>query len=434
MIIPLLTGRLSLSVLAKALSTDFKGEDVAPCRLVTDSREIEKGDLFCALKGKCDGHTFAKEAEERGAVAILAERKTDSLLPHLLVRSVEEALLAWASLVLKGHPCLKIAITGSVGKTTAKEKCATVLKECFRVHKTEGNRNNQLGVPFTVLSMPKNTEVLIAECGMNSRGEIARLSGTLCPDIAIITSIGYAHIGRLGSREEIAAAKMEILLGMREDAPLFLPMGEALLSPCFTRENVYSVLPFEEKNPYFPLPEDIAERWGLGFAYRLGRHLKIEEKALYKGLAEAAKTPTRRQISTVKGVTLINDTYNASPESVIAALDLLSDLKAKRRIAVLGTMLELGAASPLLHRAVARHAARASDCLFYYGKEAEAIKEGALGGGIAKERLFLFPSLEEIKPALLSFISKGDAILFKASRGMRADQLFAAVNALCKNF
>ncbi len=434
MIIPLLIGRRPLRRLAEELGADWQGAEVIPFRLVTDSREIEEGDLFCALQGKGDGHLFAKEAERRGAVAILAERKTEADLPHILVKSVEDALLQWAHLALKGHPCLKIAITGSVGKTTVKEKCATVLKGSYRIHKTEGNRNNQLGVPFTVLSMPDETEVLIVECGMNSRGEIERLSRTLEPDIAIITSVGYAHIGRLGSREEIASAKMEILLGMKKDAPLFLPMGEPLLSPCFMRKNLHFVLPFEEKNQHFPLPEDIGERWGLGFAYRLGHFLGIREDALYSGLSEAAKTPTRRQISTVKGVTLINDTYNASPESVIAALDLLSDMKAVRKIAVLGTMLELGDASVLLHRAVARHAARCADCLFYYGEETEAIKNGALGGGMSAESIYLFPTLDAIKDFLLSFVSRGDTILFKASHGMRAEKLFAAVNALCKNF
>ena len=434
MIIPLLSGKYALKDLAFALRASYTGENLAPLRLVTDSREIEKGDLFCALSDKRDGHNYAIEAETRGAAAILAERQTDSTLAHLLVDSVASALLEWASLVLRENRVYTLAVTGSIGKTTVKEKCAAVLSKRYRTHKTEGNKNNHLGVPFTVLSMPEETEVLILECGMNNRGEIKRLSDAVRPDAAIITGIGYAHIGNLGSREAIAEAKMEILSGMKEDAPLFLPYGEPLLSPCFARKNLHFVLPFEEKRAEFPLPEDIGEKWGLGFAYQVGRYLEIEESLLYEGLAEAAKHPTRRHVFKIKSVTLINDTYNASPESVIAALDLLSEKGEGRKIAVLGSMLELGDSSHLLHRAVARHGARCADFIVYYGKEDEAILRGAMGGGMTKERIFTFPDLEEAKAFLLSFVSSGDTLLFKASRGMQADILFEAVSDLCKNF
>ena len=434
MIIPLLTGRRPLGELASLLDAPWEGKDAFPSRLVTDSREIEKGDLFCALKGKDDGHLYAKEAEKRGAVAILAERKTEAALPHILVDSVPSALLRWASLALAARPVLKIAITGSVGKTTAKEKCAAVLKERYKTHKTEGNRNNHLGVPFTVLSMPLDTEALVLELGMNNRGEIKALSSAVRPDVAIITNIGYAHIGRLGSREAIAEAKMEILSGMQATAPLLIPMGEPLLAPCFTRRQLHYVLPLSEKEAPFPIPTDIGERWGLGFALRLGRLLGISEDALWRGLLDAAKAPTRRQVFTLRGVTLINDTYNASPESTIAALDLLQEQRGKgKRIALLGTMLELGDASSLLHRAVARHAARCADYLLYYGEEEEAVLSGALGGGMPKERILTFPTLEKAKPVLLALMAKGDAILFKASRGMYAERLFAAALEQCKN-
>ncbi|MBP3437571.1 MAG: hypothetical protein J6K61_06685 [Clostridia bacterium] len=432
MIIPLHIGQMPLSRLAKLLGNtwEWEGGDTAPKRLVTDSREIERGDIFCALQGKRDGHLFARQAEERGARCIIAERKTEACIPHILVKHTPFALLQWARASLEGHSCLKIAITGSIGKTTTKEKCASLLENAFRTHKSQGNFNNCLGVSFSVLSMPKDTEALVLEFGMNQEGEIARLSQAVCPDIAIITNIGFAHIGNLGSREAIAKAKREILLGMKKDAPLFIPANEPLLFPCRSRSASHTVLPFEDEEleglGVVP-PKDIGEKWGLSFAYALGAFLGIEDALLRKWLTEAAKTPVRRKTVYIQGVTLIDDSYNASPESVVAALDFLALQEGARKIAVLGSMLELGRDAPLYHRAIARHAALCADVLFFFGEEKDAVASGAIGGGMKRDAVFLFDSAEEAKRALLPFVRVGDAVLCKASHGMGASSLSEAL-------
>ena len=209
MIIPLKCGAIPYERLAHILHAPLPRSlrGGVPTRLVTHTGEIQEGDLFCALKGKKDGHDYIREACERGASAVISERKTEADIPHILVHSTQEALGTGAGAVTAGAFPIRIGITGSVGKTTVKEALRATLSVRFRVHATHENQNNELGLPFTLLSAPCDSEVLVCEVGISHPSEMEPLSQILRPHLSVITCIGHAHIGAFGSREKIAEEK-----------------------------------------------------------------------------------------------------------------------------------------------------------------------------------------------------------------------------------
>lgn len=429
MIVPLQAAQAPLCRIAQVVGSEaMRNDERVPKRLVTHSAEVEPGDLFCALKGETDGHLFAAEAAARGAVAVLAERPCHDSLPHILVQDVPAALALWGRATLDQVGAKVIAITGSVGKTTTKDITAAVLGSFFHIHATKGNRNNLLGVPLTLLEMPKKTDWLIAECGMNARGEIETLSRLLHPDIAVITNIGTAHIGPLGSRRAIAGAKTEILLGMKEDGYVLYPDDEPLLSSLRERPGK-AVSPFTATAfsalTNAPLPPDIGLRSALRYAYEIGCLLGIEERSLGFAIAEASLLSPHKSIRVCAGVTLIEDAYNASPESVKAALFFLSHVAKGRRIALLGDMLELGAAAEELHFETGKAAGRATDLLFCYGDHCAALARGATQAGGMAVPLSADPAAAAA--VMVSFLKPGDTLLAKASHRMRADLYLSEV-------
>lgn len=441
MIIPLKAGICSLGTLGKQLGVSVPSAiaTVTPTRLVTDAREVENGDLFCALKGKKDGHAYIHDAVARGAVAVLAERRVEKQGAYLLVPSVRAALADWAASSVVGNRPIRIGITGSVGKTTAKEAVAAFLSVRYRVHATYENRNNDLGVPFTLLSAPREAEALVAELGINHTGEMSLLSEVLRPHLSIITCIGHAHIGAFGSREAIAEEKRKILLYATEEGTVLVPNAEPLLAflpPRGIRRCEVSPFQAADYARYGLLyaENDTARSFALAYAAKIGVLLEFTEEELRKGLARASRAATRRKEEAHGDLVLIDDGYNASPESMLAALLYLSSKGGGRRVAVLGDMLELGERSERFHRAVGRFAAKHASLLFFFGAYAKEYEAGAKSAGACAEGsdanaetkyVLLRGDHREMAKEIAERLLGNEILLFKASRALQVEKIIA---------
>ena len=408
--------------------------------ITTDSRLVLPGDLFVALRGeRTDGHRYLSEAKARGAALLLSE---EPFPDALTVKNTRAALGLLASRSLEKQRPTVIAITGSVGKTGTKDAVAAVLSKQYRVYKTSENLNNDLGVAYTVLSRPGDTEQLVLELGTNHPGEIAALSELVSPDIGIITLIGSAHIGAFGSKENILAEKADILVGMH-GGPLFLngddpylrtlryDGGSVLVSTKnagdFRAEGIYTsrlgtsytLCTPDEKRRVFLQGTGISRIYSSLFALAVGTHLGVPIASAVEALRTVGYARGRQTVEAVGGIILIDDSYNASPESVAEALRLLSALAPGRgRYAVLGDMLELGDAAEELHREIGRQTAECADFLLAFGDMAGWIREGAIAGGMAPEAISVFPDHQAVIAKLITEISDGDVVLVKASHAL----------------
>lgn len=413
--------------------------------ITTDSRLVLPGDLFVALRGKrADGHRYLSEARAKGAALLISEEPFPG---SLNVKDTRGALGHLAAFSLKKRRPLVIAITGSVGKTGAKDAVAAVLSKQYRVYKTSENLNNDLGVAYTVLSREYETEQLVLELGTNHPGEIAALSRLVSPDLSIITLIGTAHIGAFGSKENILREKADILAGMN-GGPLFLNGDDPYLRSlryegktvlvstgevgAFRAEGIYTsrfgtsytLCTPDERRRVFLRGTGISRIYSSLFALAVGTHLGVPMPAAVEALRTVGYARGRQTVEAIGGILLIDDSYNASPESVKEALRLLSGLAAGRpRYAVLGDMLELGDAAPELHREVGRTAANHADFLLAFGALSDRIREGALSAGMAPEAVSVFPDCEAVIAALEKQISDGDVVLVKASHTLGGDRI-----------
>lgn len=427
-------------------------EHLRVSRMQSDSRKVRSGDLFVALKGaKADGHDFAETAINHGAVAALVSRPISEKLPSI---EVEDTLCAYGE-IAAGYRKLTgvkvVGITGSVGKTTTKEMTASVLEAAYHTAKTEGNHNNNLGLPMTIMDMPENTEVAVLEMGMNHSGEMEYLSSIARPDLAIITNIGTMHIEHLGTREGILQAKLEIMRGMPEDGAGVFNGDEPLLW------NIRAI--GKHKKYYYGIKNhacdvtatDIVELddgvrfvvHGFGqqfelFVPMLGRHavynalaattvgllLGVKPEQIQARFSSFHNTGMRQKIYVKNGVTIIEDCYNAGPESTEAALDVLAGIKTDgRRIAVLGDMLELGNRSAAEHYRIGRLAVGKADLLLTYGEHSVRTLTGAITGGMNPKNTDHFDTHEDMAHMLKMRVSEGDVVLFKGSRGMRMEKV-----------
>ena len=418
----------------------------------SDSRKVRSGDLFVALKGaKADGHDFAETAINHGAVAALVSRPISEKLPSI---EVEDTLRAYGE-IAAGYRKLTgvkvVGITGSVGKTTTKEMTASILEAVYHTAKTEGNHNNNLGLPMTIMDMPENTEVAVLEMGMNHSGEMEYLSDIARPDLAIITNIGTMHIEHLGTREGILQAKLEIMRGMPDDGAGVFNGDEPLLW------NIRAI--GKHKKYYYGIENhacdvtatDIVELddgvrfvvHGFGqqfelFVPMLGRHavynalaattvgllLGVKPEQIQARFSSFHNTGMRQKIYVKNGVTIIEDCYNAGPESTEAALDVLAGIKTDgRRIAVLGDMLELGNRSAAEHYRIGRLAVGKADLLLTYGEHSVRTLTGAITGGMNPKNTDHFDTHEDMAHMLKMRVSEGDVVLFKGSRGMRMEKV-----------
>ncbi len=431
--------------------------------IATDSREVCKGDLFIAFRGESlDGHKYIDKAIGNKASAILCEycdiMDTDASI--ILCDNTQKALGMLAKGYHARYKKTTVAITGSVGKTTTKEFVAAVLSEKFRVHKSEGNHNNEIGMPMTLLATPADIEVCVVEMGMDARGDIEYLSQIARPDIAVVTMIGSSHLEHLGTRENICRGKMEIVSGMEKGAPIIVNGNEPLLraeeykkySPIFASlagngEYCAQNISVGESRTEFELIANGESHkmaipaigahlvWGALYASVVGLRLGMSIKEIRQGLLNFKSAKRRQDVYTLGGITVMDDCYNAAPESMRAAADVLSILgkkKGARTVAMLGDMLELGEGSDGHHRAIGEYMVKSGiSLLFTLGKNAKGYVEGARAAGLDDSCIFSVDSEREYEKCaqlILENLKKGDILLVKASFGIRADRVIKYIS------
>lgn len=422
----------------------------------TDSRKNAEGSLFVPLKGdNFDGHHFVSQAVENGALATLW--KKDAPLPQLdipviLVEDPLTALQAMARAYREELGIPIVAITGSNGKTTTKDLVSSVLSVTHHVTKTQGNLNNHIGVPLTLLSMSEETEIGIVEMGMNHKGEISLLSNIAKPNLAVITNIGESHLEYLGTREAITEAKLEIIDGLKQDGTLFVNGDEPLLQEKVNEKDVRTIrLGFYEGNEEYPSNIQIKGLKGstfcttkkpscfelplIGrhnvlnalFAIQMGRHFQLSEEDIRRGLAETVITGMRLEVQRAKnGMLMINDAYNASPTSMKAAIDLHQEIEPNREKWVLfGDIREIGEQEEEYHREIGAYAIQKNvDRIYTIGKRGRWIAEGAIDANHDQSSFIRhFDTQDEAFQQLLTEGNPNVLLLVKASKAMCLDQV-----------
>jgi len=425
---------------------DPKYKDVEFRGANNDTRKLEQGQLFVALKGVRDGHDFVPAALEKGAAAVLCTH-CDGDYPAIVVEDTRVALGDIARNERQRLGIRVVGVTGSVGKSTTKEMIACVLGSTYRVSKTPVNHNNDIGMPMAVLSIPEDTQVAVLEMGMNHFREIAYLANIAKPDVAVIINIGTMHIEHLGSMEGILQAKLEILEGMEPDSRIVLNGDDALLwnlhkdlahrAVYFGEENAEcavcctditeteGLLSFRAKteNGEIPLKLQLEGKHFVAdamAAVAVGLELGVAPEKIARSLATFQNMEGRQEIFQAKGYTIIKDCYNAGPESMAAALNVLGN-KEGRKVAVLGDMLELGVCTQAEHYKIGRLAAEKVDLVLAYGPLSQRVVSGAITGGMAQSNALAFTDRQQAADTLKSMVKPGDVILFKGSRGMRME-------------
>lgn len=436
------------------------GNDEIVCeKFSRDTRFIEPQDVFVGIKGQnFDGNIFYEEALGKGAsVCILQEIEVDikklekfKNIAIILVENTIKALQQIATYKRNLYNIPVIAVTGSVGKTSTKDIIASVMSEKYNVLKTQGNLNNHIGLPLTILKL-KEHDAMVVEMGMSALGEIRTLTNIAKPTMCVITNIGTSHIGELGSRENILKAKLEILEGMKEDGKVIINNDNDLLNLWYKNNVKLDVITYGIENKSNIMANDINLKEnestykvninnktynikvpisGKHFVYNslcaicIGLENGIEIENIISGIAKFELTKNRMDIQkNSKNVTIINDTYNASYESMKASIEYLSSLKG-RKIAVLGDMLELGEFSKDLHEKVGVEIRKNNiDILVVCGNEAKNISRKAIELGMEKSRVFEFNELTEVVDNLKTMLKTDDIVLVKASNGMHFNRI-----------
>lgn len=440
---------ISLQTVAEWVGGRLCGENKEINNVSIDSRTVDASTLFIAIKGdRFDAHDFVKDVEKSGAAAVMCHREVDCGLPVIYVDDTKKAFVELAKNYRKSFDGLKvIGLTGSVGKTTTKEMTYEVVSRKYRAIKTEGNLNNDIGLPKTLLRLENDTQAAVIEMGMSAFGEISLLTKTCLPDIGIITNIGVSHIEHLGSRDGILKAKLEILDGMKKGSPLILNGDNDKLST--VKNDDYKLIFFGIENENadvraFDIKENgsnteffvkayskiqkvtiptvgIHNVYDALAAYTVGLLLELPTEEIAKALENYTPSGMRQRLKEVNGVKIIEDCYNASPDSQRAALNVLSDMNAGRKIAVLGDMLELGDYSETAHREVGKYAAEKKiDVLYAFGEQSKYIAQEAKKG---VERVLWFDDKAQLAKTLVQDVKSGDCVLFKASRGMKLEEI-----------
>lgn len=426
---------------AKALNLSAVAAAASCTAITTDTRHLQPGNLFVALRGEnFDGHDFARMAVEKGAIAVISDSKAASQLDGVPQLQVEDTLVAYQQIARwwrEQFTIPVIAITGSVGKTTTKELIAAVLSTSGKVLKTQGNYNNEIGVPKTLLEISPEHDYVVIELAMRGSGQIALLTQLVRPTVSVITNVGTAHIGLLGSEQAIANAKCELLAEMPTSGVAILNYDDQRLMQTASiwqgKTLTYGLeggdlqgrlldTQMEVKGVKLPLP--LAGRHNaLNYvgALAVAQVLGVDWTPLAQGLGVEMPTGRSQRYDLPNDIVVLDETYNAGLESMLAALQLLAGTAGMRHIAVLGTMKELGERSVEFHQRVGQLAQQLKlDGLLILvdDPEAKAIAQGA--ESLAAE---CFSSHETLVKRLKELVQPGDRLLFKASRSVGLDRV-----------
>lgn len=430
-------------------------------RVWHDSREIEPGDLFVAVVGeRLDGHDFLAEAFARGAVAALVDRAhvprlPEGLGPLIVVPDTVAGLQDLAAFWRDSHDVAVVGITGSIGKSSTKEVVWSVASQRFRAIRSQRSFNNEIGLPLSLMEIGSDTEVVVLEIGgAYAPGEISRLAEIARPTIGVVTNVSHSHLARMGSLEAIAATKAELPASLPEDGVAVLNGDDLrvrlMADKCRCRVIRYGLAPDCE------VRAENVESHGLdGISFDLlvdgGRHhlhvpllgqhsvhtvLAGVSVGLALGMSVEETLPGLRDpsiqlrllvVPAIGGATLIDDTYNANPTSSLAALNLLAELPARRRIAAFGDMLELGSYEEEGHRIVGKRAAAVVDRLFTMGPRARIIADEAVASGLTPDAVVAVDTKQDLIDALKETMREGDVVLVKGSRGIQLEHVVAAL-------
>ena len=411
-----------------------------------DSRQMTNGGMYIPLKGeRFDGHNFIESAFQTGAQAIISEKDVnyeDKIV--IKVKDTHQALKDMASYLRNHRPVKVVGVTGSVGKTSTRDMVYSVVKQKYKTLKTEGNYNNEIGLPLTILRY-HDEEVLVLEMGMNHLQEMSRLSMIARPDIACITNVGTAHIGELGSRENILKAKLEIINGMKEGSTLIINQDNDMLQTVeLPHLNVVRVgkgkeasiqashivleetkssfeVEYQGKKEIIEVPVQVEHNISNALiAIAVGIELNISLEDIKKGIQEFKLTKNRMDILEKNHKTVIDGTYNASVDSMKSSIDVLANYK-KRKVAILADMLELGDYSQQLHEEVGSYvASKGIDILVCVGKEAKYIYQKARE---SMKDVYYFESNQEVIARLDELLKEDDVILVKGSHSMNLKEV-----------
>lgn len=445
-------------VLRECDGTLFCGDESLELKSFSkDTRTIQPNDVYLGIQGETfDGNKFYLKALEQGASCCILDSFDPKEFDHhyldrtiILVKDTVEALQRLATYKRNQVSIPVIAVTGSAGKTSTKDMIADILNQKYCVLKTPGNLNGQIGLPLNILEL-QDEEVMVLEMGMNDFGQISKLTAIAKPTIGVITNIGTAHIGILGSRENILKSKLEILEGMAPGSSLVINHDNDLLSKLsFQDYKVYGCginQPSDYVASHLNVLNQLSEfdvsydnqcysvslpAMGNAFimdsllAIAVGDLLDLTPSQIRAGLQNFKLNGNRMEFIKVQnGITIINDTYNSNYEALVSAIDTLKQYSGNRKVAVLGDVLELDDFASDIHFQIGEIPSLQSvDAIFLNGEHAKYILDGALNQGISKDQIFYFDNKADMVQMLLQFLQDGDTILIKASHGMRFDEI-----------
>ena len=432
------------------INNNIDTKDIFIKNVSTDTRNIKPGDLFIPIIGeKFDGHNFINDAFEKGAVACLSQKNIDTNNIVINVKDTKKALKDFATYYRSLFNIPVVALTGSSGKTTTKDMLASCLSIKYKTLKTEGNFNNEIGLPLTIFNIEEDTEVVVLEMGMNHFGEIRNLSEIAKPDIALITNIGVSHIENLGSREGILRAKYEIFDYLKENGIKVLNGDDDMLCTLKEENNKLKTYFYSINKKLDAYATNIKENGINGISATInyfnksfnvllslpGKHmisnalavtlvcesLGLKEDEIKKGLETFKPSKMRMDIIKTDKYTIINDVYNANPNSMKASLDVLATLEG-RKVAILGDMFELGNYSNDMHYEIGKYAVEKDiDELIFIGDYSYYMLQGAKDNIKNNSSINYFKTQDEFINNVDKLLKIGDIILVKASRGMKLE-------------
>lgn len=463
------SNKFTLSDAARACGGYLVGADRVVSSICTDSREAGELSLFIALHGeRTDGHAYILQAIGQGCRAVLCE--AFPALPEgadasaVVVPDTARALCELAASYLNDRALIRVAVTGSVGKTTTKEFLCAVLSQRFNTYKTEANYNSTVGMSASALGVSEQHTAAVFEMGMSARGEIEALSRIACPDIALITNIGSSHLEHLKTRENIALAKLEITAGLRDGGLLIVNGDEPLLnnieastfrvrSVALHGQGDYSIIDIKQCPETWtttfslrtPTGDVLTELqipaigqhmvYDAAYAVVVGLEIGMNEQDIRAGLSQYQGL--RQHLVSLGDITVLEDCYNAAPESMSEALHVLvsyANARHGRAVAVLGDMRELGDGSRRMHEAIGAQAVSLGvERLVTLGELGVSIAEGAMGAGMSDDSVCMFRATDDVTPVakvLKHMLRPGDVVLLKASRALAAERILDALKQI----